>query len=385
MTLLHTQTPTLVYDIGSSSIQFGYAGDAAPLYSIPSSAAQLCVDGDPATRFGRSFLERPAPGIEAARVISDSGAIADRDVLAQFFDWTYQACFCVDSSGCAALVTQPSHLHAQPESLRAWREGICEIALEFAQHPMVCLEHDSALAAFAHSAHTGVVVDFGWSCVRAVPVLNGKPLLKSMGIGHLGGAFLCRCLEGSLAAGGRCVPTRLDAGASESQRRCCARFAAEDIVRTCLAFPPLQSATYYARGGPELNVTAEMQALFAQVWPVQGAKGRTIPECLSASINSNRTPADVRRQLWANIFTSGGLSNLSGFRAELEKFARVRAPENYRATARVHPPMHRITSGQNTVWTGGSILASLDTFPEFSISLEDWREEGVNILQRKCI
>lgn len=389
MTLLNSQYPSLVYDIGSSTIQFGHSGDAQPLCSVPSYASHNALDND-VFRFGHEWHEGAMPNFEEKKMISDDGSLLDKDLLETFFDWTYQKCFFIDSADFPILVTQPSHLYAQPDSFSNWRKSICEITFEFAQHPMVCLEHDSVLASFAHSAHTGVVVDFGWSCLRTVPILNGKPLLKSMGIGNIGGSFLCQNLGNILANNGIEIQTLLDnsgVAPTESKIKCCQRYVLQDVIRSCLTFPPLSNVSYCIQGKQEINVTPGIQNLFSQIWTIQGSKNNNnkIPEYLSISINNNKTPADVRRQLWANIITSGGLSNLNGFKTELEKFARSRAPENYRATAKVLPPMHRITSGQNTVWTGGSILASLDTFPEFCITLAEWKEEGESVLQRKCI
>jgi len=76
--------------------------------------------------------------------------------------------------------------------------------------------------------------------------------------------------------------------------------------------------------------------------------------------------------------TSGGFSGLPGFATWVELYAKP--PGSY--AARVLPGVHRIVGGANTVWAGGSILASLDTFPECCITKQEWDESGTSILHR---
>jgi actin-related protein len=37
-----------------------------------------------------------------------------------------------------------------------------------------------------------------------------------------------------------------------------------------------------------------------------------------------------------------------------------------------------------SVWLGGSVFASLDAFSEMCVKMEEYREEGVQIIHRKC-
>lgn len=389
MNLLPCEAGALVYDLGSSTIQFGFAGDAQPLFSVPSRAAQGTRDLDDFIEFGHTWLKKQIPGLDIRPMIDDRGCLVDPELLCSFFDWTYQACLSVESSERPVLLTQPSHLYKvyNGSALSKWRRSLCEAMFEFAQHPAVCLEHDSVLACFSHAAHTAIVVDFGWAYMRAVPIQAGRPLLASMQL-QKGGLDICKLLEQGLEREGRRVITQFDApGCSviptESQRRYCQNEVLKDIVGSCLSFlPPTDTSMnryeYYMPGHNYLNVKDHM-ALLARSIPCHAL--------LQAAISNEHTPADVRKQLWGNIVMSGGLSNLPGFDAWLEMSphgtkqmytARVLRKGN-RDTAR-----YRIVSGSNTVWAGGSILASLDTFNEFCITKQEWQETGEAILQNKC-
>ena len=53
------------------------------------------------------------------------------------------------------------------------------------------------------------------------------------------------------------------------------------------------------------------------------------------------------------------------------------------------PPSEKVnviaTAGRrNAVWLGGSVIASLEAFPQMSIEKAEYTEEGVSIVHRKC-
>ena len=383
MNLLPCESGALVYDLGSSSIQFGFAGDAQPLFSVPSSGSQCTRDGEEHIGFGNTWLQKQMQGIEILPMIDDRGCLADTGLVCSFFDWTYQSCLSVESTERPVLVTQPSYLSGDAAAFSSWRKGLCEAMFEFAQHPAVCLEHDSVLACFSHAAHTAVVVDFGWAALRVVPIQAGRPLLASMQKEtRIGGLGLSNALESDFDREGRRVTTAFDLPSCtvmprESQRRYCQREVVKDILRSCLTFQPqidmgVNKFEYYMPGHQLVNVEEKMK-LYARSVPVQ--------MLMQAAITNEHTPADVRKQLWGNIVMSGGLSNLPGFGAWLE----ASQPGTKQAyMPKVMHARHRIVSGSNTVWAGGSILASLDTFQEFCITKQEWEETGENILQSKC-
>lgn len=421
MNLLPCKSNSLVYDFGSNSIQLGFAGDAQPLYSVPSSGCQRQKDGDPYIEFGDSWLQKRYEGIEVKQIIDDNGTLADKNLLQSFFDWTYQTCLYVDPLDHPVLITQPSHLANQRTFYDQWREAICESAFDFAQHPALCFEHDSVLACFSRAAHTALVVDFGWSCIRIIPILEGQPILKSINISKAGGCQLCNILFEYIRKNAMTNPSRMAPPGiqinpgyrpnifdssnnlitwvnieneyipTQSQQRYCTRYLLQDMIKSCLFFQQQQihekddqnQYVYYMPNHEPINLKDEVQYLSHILISPQKMQGiKTVPEYIYSSINNNNTPADVRRQLWTNIVPSGGLSMLPGLFNDLELQANKLKPPNY--TAKVIPPSNRLIGGTNTVWAGGSILASMDNFTDFCITKEEWEENGPSILKQKC-
>jgi actin len=87
---------------------------------------------------------------------------------------------------------------------------------------------------------------------------------------------------------------------------------------------------------------------------------------------------DVRKDLYANIVLSGGTTMFPGIAERLEKEIIALAPPTMKV--KVVAPEER----KYAVWVGGSILASLSTFPQMVITKDEYSESGPSIVHRKC-
>ena len=87
---------------------------------------------------------------------------------------------------------------------------------------------------------------------------------------------------------------------------------------------------------------------------------------------------DIRRDLYTNIVLSGGTTMFPGMAERMTKELTILAPPTVRI--KVVAPLER----KYSVWIGGSILGSLDTFQQMWISKDEYDESGPNIVHRKC-
>uniref|UniRef100_A0A6B2LVV8 Actin n=1 Tax=Arcella intermedia TaxID=1963864 RepID=A0A6B2LVV8_9EUKA len=87
---------------------------------------------------------------------------------------------------------------------------------------------------------------------------------------------------------------------------------------------------------------------------------------------------DVRSGCYSNMVLSGGTSMFPGLSDRIRKEIVILAPYSMRVMA-VAPP-----SRKYSVFTGGSILASLHTFKQMWILTEDYDEYGPAVVHRKC-
>ncbi|TWW68265.1 Actin-57B Precursor [Takifugu flavidus] len=103
-----------------------------------------------------------------------------------------------------------------------------------------------------------------------------------------------------------------------------------------------------------------------------------IHESLFKSILSS--DIDLRRSLLQNIVLSGGNTLLSGFPERLQAEIQGLLPPDTGECVHVISPVDRDFS----VWSGGAMLANLQSFNLAWISLEEYEEHGPHIVHRKC-
>ena len=87
---------------------------------------------------------------------------------------------------------------------------------------------------------------------------------------------------------------------------------------------------------------------------------------------------DIRKSLYANVVLSGGSSMFPGMADRMSKELTSLAPATMKIKI-IAPPERKYS-----VWIGGSVLASLETFQSMWISKEEYNESGPAIVHRKC-
>src|SRR3954451_19356238 len=87
---------------------------------------------------------------------------------------------------------------------------------------------------------------------------------------------------------------------------------------------------------------------------------------------------DIRKELYGNILLSGGSTMFPGIADRMQKELTALAPSKMKIKIIV-PPERKYS-----VWSGGSILASLYTFQQMWVCKEEYDESGPSIVHRKC-
>jgi len=87
---------------------------------------------------------------------------------------------------------------------------------------------------------------------------------------------------------------------------------------------------------------------------------------------------DIRRDLYSNTVLSGGSTMFPGISERLQHEMTQLAPSNIKV--KIIAPAER----KYSVWIGGSILASLQSFTEMWITREHFDESGPGIVHRMC-
>lgn len=279
------------------------------------------------------------------------------------------------------VCTQPTYLAGDHN--HAWQRLLAEIAFEDLGHPSFCVASDAILAAYAHCQQTALVVDFGWSSLRIVPVIEGKPRLQAVQSHPLGGYALSRILQERLHH--RHIPLfRPAPGLTEMQAFFHDRRVAVDIIGNCLSYASNtihENFLYFLHDRP-VDVQGEMGLLSALHFRELSEGDQTVPavpQLIKMAIDE--CPDEAKRALWSNIVTSGGFSELNSFIANVQAETGKIADPVFDVQVK-YPVMERC-GGRHTVWTGGSILATSQVFPRFCVTREEWAEHGDSVMKAK--
>ncbi|XP_006902072.1 PREDICTED: actin, cytoplasmic 1-like [Elephantulus edwardii] len=87
---------------------------------------------------------------------------------------------------------------------------------------------------------------------------------------------------------------------------------------------------------------------------------------------------DIRKDLYASTVLSGGTTMYPGITNRMQKEITALAPSMMKIKIIARPER------KYSVWTGGSILASLSTFQQMWISKQEYDESGPSVIHRKC-
>lgn len=400
--IVNNNQTVLVYDFGTSAIKFGYSGDIRPLFSIPPYSAQRNQEDELDIKFGEEWLQKDLSGVEVIPMFDQDGNILNREKIITFLDWTYDTCFGeIDPQQWKVLFSQPSSLLLQPNNFRTRRALLAELSFEFGNHPQLSFQHDSSLACYAHAIHTGVVVDFGWSYLRVVPVLEGHPFRRAIKLLNLGGFGITNILSKSMEENGKSIRTFLDPKPSDgfggffsqqrivsptqSQVNFCRRGILMDMIKSLLRFKTkpdpketIADYVYYMPGREKVEIQNELESLSTQFWE-DTDDHLSLQSLIASSISM--VPFEIQNSMWNSIVTCGGLSKLQGFNDVLESKLKLVAPKGTKPKV-VDPPS---SERSFSVWVGGSIVASYEKFSDLCITSAEWNENGERILDLKCL
>ncbi|KAJ1442657.1 beta-actin, partial [Ochromonadaceae sp. CCMP2298] len=379
----------LVIDNGSGMCKAGFAGDDAPCAVFPSLVGR---DKHTSSMVGANIRDayvgdeaQARRGILSLRYPIEHGVVENWEDLILIWEHAFTDQLRVDPQEHPVLLTEA------PLNPKANREQMTQIMFETFSLPAMYISIQAVLSLYASGRTTGCVLDSGDGVSHTVPVYEGFALPHAIGRLDLAGrdvtAYLCKLL----AQRGYTLTT--------SAEREIVRDVKEKLTYVCMDYDKECAAAesnqfdrpYTLPDGNIIVLGSERfrapEVLFQPSLVGKegvsgggvagfGVSGGGIDGCLQNSILG--CDVDLRRELFSNIVLSGGTTMFPGIAERLGKELKLRLPPRLPVTV-VAPPERKYS-----VWIGGSILASLNTFQQMWISKAEYEEAGASIVHRKC-
>lgn len=224
---------------------------------------------------------------------------------------------------------------------------------------------------------TSVVVDSGHGRSYSVPVYEGHAITHAVVRSAVTGHDLILYLMKILQKRDFYFVTNAEFELVRSiKEKIC--YVASDFEKELNSASPSRDTTYELPTGEVVTIGKACfecpEALFQP--DLIGSSCVGIHETCCDSIK--RCDRDIQTSLARNIVLSGGTMLLPGITERFNK-----------EIIKVAPPVmmtkvSTLPERKNSAWIGGSMLASLPTFPNMSISKGEYDEFGPSIVHRKC-
>ncbi|XP_054838874.1 actin, clone 302-like isoform X2 [Eublepharis macularius] len=366
---------SVVIDNGSGLLKGGVAGAKEPEFIftnlIGRPKAKSVILGAGQKDFYIGLEAQANRGILSLRYPVEHGIVTSWPDMEKIWRHTYYNELMLKPSTRPALMTEA------PLNPLANREQMTKLLFEEFEVPAFYVAIQAVLALYAAGLTTGCVMDCGDGVTHTVPIYEGYCLPHAVLRLDLAGRDLTEYLMRILRESGIAL-------VSTAEREIVR------IIKAGLCYVALNPEEEMAKKPSEIERTWKLpdgqiikvhnqmfrcpEALFRPADVGMEAPG--IDKLLFNTIM--KCDIDLRTTLYANVLLSGGSTLFPGIAERLTKELIHMAPKGTEVIVNA-PPDRRIS-----VWTGGSVLASLASFQDMWISKEEYAEVGPNIVHRKC-
>lgn len=366
----------LVLDNGTGMCKAGFSGDEAPSCVFP------CVIGRPKhlevmdVNHKDTFVGDEAQikrGVLDITYPIEHGIVLNWDDMEKIWHHTFYNELRVDPDQHPVLLTEA------PMNPKANRERMTQIMFETFNVPAMYISIQAILSLYAAGRTTGCVVDSGDGVTHIVPVYDGYIIPHAIQRVNLAGRDLTEYMSKLLTERGYSFTTSAEMEIVRDIKELMSYVAFDFEAEMAKAKESGELERSYEL--PDGNVICIETERFRcpEVLFRPSLIGK---ECLGMHESTYKTimtcDIDLRKDMFENIVMSGGTTMFDGINNRLTKELTQLAPNGIKVRV-VTPPERKYS-----VWIGGSILSSLNTFQDIWISREEYDEAGPEIIHRKC-
>ena len=365
----------IVIDNGSGFTKAGFAGADCPKSVFPTvigtpKSSQQMVGGQNKDYFV-GFEAHTKKDLLNLRMPIENGLVTNWDEMEKVWHHTFYNELMVKPEEHPVVLTE------KPLCPKMNREKMIQIMFETFNVSGFYLGLQGVLALFSLGKTTGVVWDAGDGISFVVPIYEGYGLPHAILRGGISGRDLTNLMMQMIVEAGHDAETLKFDDIRAMKEQVCAvvlDYQADVLKNETLN---TQKKKFKLPDGAEVTYGAEAyrcpEALFSP--SIAGSRSNGVHQQIFTALE--KCDMDVRKELYGTIVLSGGTSMFRGLPERLEQEVIAVASPQMNVSVTATPER------KNAVWLGGSVVGSLESFPQMMIDRAEYREEGMQIVHQK--
>ncbi|XP_063003353.1 actin-like protein 9 [Elgaria multicarinata webbii] len=368
------KTGAVVIDTGTGTCKAGFAGQQTP-QSVIGTVVGYPTEKSMRTRRDRAdtFVGERAqfePDVDLILPVRH-GIIIDWEAAEVLWRHLFYHDLKVAPEDHALLMSDP------PLCPTTNREKLVEVVFESLNSPGMYVAYQSVLSVYAHGKISGLVVDTGYATTHTVPVHEGYNLPHATERMDIAGVNMTSFLMDLLKDTGHYCDERMFSVVDDIKQKCC--YVALDFENEWNRPKREYMVDYQLPDGQVITLGKERFQCPEMLFNPPQMPGLTLLGIHGMAEKSLRkVPEESRKEMYKNILLCGGSSLFKGLEKRFTRELMATVHTNTKVNVTSAPLRHY------SVWTGGSILASLKNFQPCWIRKEEYVERGPYIVHRKC-
>ncbi len=370
------KSEALIIDNGTGTIKAGLAGEDAPRSIFPTVVGKPKMPGlmvgldQKDVYIGNEVKEKRS--ILKPEYPIERGLIQNWDDMEKIWNYTIFQEMRTTPEEQEVLLTEP------PLNPKESREKMTSIMFDKFNVPFLYVGIQSVMALYASGRTTGLVIDSGEGITHTVPIYEGYAIPHAIQRIKLAGHDLTLYLQELLKKNEKySAITDIETIQKIKEKLCAVAQDYDTEVKEVSEKKNMGKSEMLIDGNVVSLGVERLQVPEVMFQPMlAGHDHEGIHKYADDSIK--KCDQDIRKELYKNIVLAGGSTMFSKMGERVQKEIKALAPTmtdvNYFA-----PPERK-----NSVWIGGSIVASLKSFMPMFISKAEYKESGVDIVHSKC-
>nr|XP_003463825.1 actin-like protein 7A [Cavia porcellus] len=367
------ETKAVVVDLGTGYCKCGFAGLPRPSHMISTTVGKPYMEtaktgkNRKETFVGQELLN-PEVRLKLVNPLRH-GIIVDWDTVHDIWEYLFRQEMKIAPEEHAVLVSDP------PLSPHTNREKYAEMLFESFSTPAMHIAYQSRLSMYSYGRTSGLVVEVGHGVSYVVPIYEGYPLPSITGRLDYAGSDLTAYLMSLLDNVGLHFTEEQVSIVEDIKQKCC--FVAMDPIEEKKVPPSEHDIRYTLPDGKEIHLCHERFLCSEMFFKPSLIKSMQLGLHTQTVSCLNKCDIALKRDLMGNILLCGGSTMLRGFPNRLQKELSSMCPNDC-------PHINVLPERDTAVWTGGSILASLQGFQPLWVHRSEYEEHGPFFLFRRC-